>query len=119
MKLLSTLFILTAAQFSTAAFANSTHPEDLQSYHIECESCVTESQFTQAAKDNAIHKETVFINVMNIQNNGSRNKPGMTAMANAQCCFYCKPSVPVAIGYSVSEAFRTQVSSPSRAKPAL
>ena len=47
-----------------------------------------------------------------IQNNGSRNKPGMTAMANAQCCFYCKPSFPVAIGYSVSEASRTQVRSP-------
>jgi hypothetical protein len=39
-------------------------------------------------------------------------------MANAQCCFYCKPSVPVAIGYSVSEASRTQVSNPRRAKPA-
>jgi hypothetical protein len=38
-------------------------------------------------------------------------------MANTQCGFYCKPSVPVATGYSVSEAFRTQVSSPSRAKP--
>ncbi len=34
-------------------------------------------------------------------------------MANAQCCFYCKQRVPVAIGYSVSEAFRTQVSRPS------
>ena len=64
MKLLSTLFILTATQFSTSVLATGT----LDIYHVECESCVTESQFTQAAKDNAISRETVFMNVMNIQN---------------------------------------------------
>ncbi|MBW8186159.1 hypothetical protein [Shewanella nanhaiensis] len=68
MKLLSTLLILSAAHFSTATLANNTHLEALQSFHIECETCVTESQFTQAARDSAIHRETVFINVMNIDN---------------------------------------------------
>ena len=68
MKLLSTLFILTATQFSTSVLATGTHTAAPQSFHIECETCVTESHFTQAARDNAIHRETVFINVMNIDN---------------------------------------------------
>lgn len=67
MKLLSTLLILTATQFSTAALAGN-YPEAPKNYHIECESCVTESQFTQVAKDNAVSEDTVNINVMNFAN---------------------------------------------------
>ncbi|MGS0683437.1 hypothetical protein ACVBIL_20060 [Shewanella sp. 125m-7] len=40
----------------------------IDSYHIECDSCVTDAQFTQFAKDNAIHRQTVYIHVMNIEN---------------------------------------------------
>lgn len=61
MKLLSALTFLAAAQFSTSALA-------IDNYHVECESCVSGEQFTQAAKDHAIFRETVFINVMNIDN---------------------------------------------------
>ncbi len=35
-------------------------------------------------------------------------------MADAQLGFYCKRSVPIAAGYSVSNAFRTQASRPRR-----
>lgn len=59
MKLLSSLFFLVAIPFSASATDN---------YHVECKSCVSDAQFVQAAKDNAIHKQTVFINVMNIDN---------------------------------------------------
>lgn len=65
MRLLFNLFILTIAQFSTGALAN-TNP--VESYHIECDSCVTDKEFEQAAKDNAVFRKTVFINVMNIKN---------------------------------------------------
>lgn len=67
MKLLPTLFILAAAQFSTAAFAGDFPPAP-KNYHIECENCVTESQFIQVAKDHAVYRESVNINVMNFAN---------------------------------------------------
>lgn len=40
----------------------------LDSYHVECDSCVTEAQFTQVAKDNAIHREHIYLSVMNFEN---------------------------------------------------
>ncbi|PKG73999.1 hypothetical protein CXF86_15035 [Shewanella sp. GutCb] len=60
MKLLSTLFI-SSVLFSSSALA-------IDNYYIECSSCVTESQFTQIAKDNAIHRENIYVNVMNFKN---------------------------------------------------
>lgn len=60
MKLLSTLFF-TSVLFSSSVLA-------IDNYHIECNTCVTEAQFVQAAKDNAIHRETIFVNVMNLEN---------------------------------------------------
>ncbi|MDR8522566.1 hypothetical protein [Shewanella fidelis] len=59
MKLLPTFLFLVIAPISTLTFATN-------NYHVECESCVSEADFKQAAKDNAIHRQTVFINVMNI-----------------------------------------------------
>ncbi|MCS6137408.1 hypothetical protein G3496_21145 [Shewanella baltica] len=59
MKLISTLLFMAAVPFSASA---------LDSYHVDCETCVTEAQFTQAAKDNAIHRQNINVSVMNFNN---------------------------------------------------
>ena len=59
MKLISTLLFMAAVPFSASA---------LDSYHVDCENCVNEAQFTQAAKDNAIHRENINVSVMNYKN---------------------------------------------------
>ncbi|GIU30557.1 hypothetical protein [Shewanella sp. MBTL60-007] len=60
MKLLSTLFFTTFI-FSSSALA-------IDNYHIECKTCVTKEQFVQFAKENAIYRETIYVNVMNFEN---------------------------------------------------
>lgn len=59
MKLISKLLFMAAVPFSASA---------LDSYHVDCETCVTEAQFTQAAKDNAIHRQNINVSVMNFNN---------------------------------------------------
>ncbi|ARD21221.1 hypothetical protein [Shewanella japonica] len=59
MKLLSTMLFMAAVPFSASA---------LDSYHEDCKTCVTEAQFTQVAKDNAIFRENIYLSVTNFEN---------------------------------------------------
>lgn len=59
MKLLSALFFMSAIPFSASA---------LDSLSVDCDTCVTEAQFTQAAKDKAINRKHIYVSVMNFKN---------------------------------------------------
>ncbi|WP_394203083.1 hypothetical protein [Shewanella waksmanii] len=58
MRCLPALFLL-ATPFSSLA---------IDAYHVECTSCFTESEFVQVAKENAIDKQTIVVNVFNAEN---------------------------------------------------
>ncbi|WP_282167790.1 hypothetical protein [Shewanella japonica] len=59
MKLLSSMIFMAAVPFSASA---------LDSYHVDCKTCVTEAQFTQVAKDNAIFRENIYLSITNFEN---------------------------------------------------
>ncbi|WP_028771460.1 hypothetical protein [Shewanella waksmanii] len=58
MRCLPALFLL-AIPFSSLA---------IDAFHVECTSCFTESEFVQVAKENAIDKQTIVVNVFNAEN---------------------------------------------------
>lgn len=64
MKSLSALFFMAAIPFSASA---------LDSLSVDCDTCVTEAQFTQAAKDKAINRKHIYVSVMNFKNYEIKN----------------------------------------------
>lgn len=61
MKLLKALGFLAVVSLPASAFA-------IDGYHVECNSCVSEEQFHQAAKDEAVQGQTIYVNVINFDN---------------------------------------------------
>lgn len=53
------MILLATFSFSASAIDN---------YHVECSNCLDDSQYVKVAKDNAINRQTIYVNVMNFDN---------------------------------------------------